>query len=44
VSTPMVERKIRRIVFLTGPMGRSRSALSAASFVLETIREAPRPD
>jgi nicotinamide-nucleotide amidase len=44
VSTPMVERKVRRIVFLTGPMGRSRSALSAASFVLETIREAPRPD
>jgi nicotinamide-nucleotide amidase len=39
VSTPLVERKDRRIVFLTGPLGRSRSALSAASFVLETIRE-----
>jgi nicotinamide-nucleotide amidase len=44
VSTSMVERKVRRIVFLTGPMGRSRSALSAASFVLETIREAPGSD
>ena len=44
VSTPMVERKVRRIVFLTGPMGRSRSALAAASFVLETIRAASAPD
>jgi nicotinamide-nucleotide amidase len=43
VSTPVIERKDRRVVFLTGPLGRSRSALSAASFVLETIREAPRP-
>jgi nicotinamide-nucleotide amidase len=43
VSTPAVERKIRRVVFLTGPLGRSRSALSAASFVLETLREAPSP-
>ena len=43
VSTPAVERKVRRVVFLTGPLGRSRSALSAASFVLETIREAPGP-
>jgi hypothetical protein len=40
VSTPLVERKDRRIVFLTGPLGRSRSALSAASFLLETLREA----
>ena len=39
VSTPMAERKDRRIVFLTGPLGRSRAALSAASFVLETLRE-----
>lgn len=43
VSTPSVERKVRRIVFLTGPLGRSRSALSAASFVLEALRETPRP-
>lgn len=38
VSTPVVERKERRVVFLTGPLGRSRAALSAASFVLETLR------
>jgi hypothetical protein len=39
MSTPSAERKDRRIVFLTGPIGRSRAALSAASFVLETLRE-----
>jgi hypothetical protein len=40
ISTPVAERKDRRIVFLTGPLGRSRAALSAGSFVLETLREA----
>lgn len=40
VSTPAVERNVRRMVFLTGPLGRSRSALAAAAFVLETLREA----
>lgn len=40
VSTPSVERKVRRIVFLTGSLGRSRSALAAAAFVLETLRAA----
>jgi hypothetical protein len=40
VSTPVAERKDRRIVFLAGPLGRSRAALSAASFVLESLREA----
>jgi hypothetical protein len=39
ISTPLVERKDRRVVFLTGPLGRSRAALSAASFVLEILRE-----
>jgi nicotinamide-nucleotide amidase len=39
VSTPRMERKDRRVVFLTGPLGRSRAALSAASFVLETLRD-----
>lgn len=34
VSTPEVEQSVRRIVFLTGPLGRSRSALAAAAFVL----------
>ena len=40
VSSPSSERSVRRIVFLTGPLGRSRSALAAAAFVLETLREA----
>ena len=40
VSTPALERTDRRIVFLTGPLGRSRAALSAASFVLDVLREA----
>jgi nicotinamide-nucleotide amidase len=38
ISTPTTERKDRRIVFLTGPLGRSRSALAAAAFLLETLR------
>jgi nicotinamide-nucleotide amidase len=38
VSTPAAERKDRRVVFLTGALGRSRSALAAAAFVLETLR------
>ena len=43
VSTPLAERKDRRVVFLTGPLGRTRAALSAASFVLDVLREA-EPD
>lgn len=39
VSSPSGERSVRRLVFLTGPLGRSRSALAAAAFVLETLRE-----
>lgn len=39
VSTPSGEREVGRIVFLAGPLGRSRSALAAAAFVLETIRD-----
>jgi nicotinamide-nucleotide amidase len=38
VSTPTAERKVRHIVFTTGPIGRSRAALSAAAFVLESLR------
>ncbi|MDO8485168.1 MAG: hypothetical protein Q7S35_09510 [Candidatus Limnocylindrales bacterium] len=38
VSTPFAERKVRRIVFLAGPLGRSRSALAAAAVVLETLK------
>ena len=41
VSTPVAERNVRRVVFLTGPLGRSRSALAAAAFVLETLASAP---
>lgn len=37
VSTPLAERTVRRIVFLTGPLGRSRTALAAAAVVLEAV-------
>ncbi len=40
VSTPSGERRVRRVVFLTGPMGRSRAALAAAAVLLETLNEA----
>ncbi len=43
VSTPMGERHVSRVVFLTGPLGRSRSALAAAAFLHELLREA-KPD
>ena len=36
--TPRSERRVRRLVFLTGPMGRSRAALAAAAVLLETLR------
>ena len=39
ISTPGGDRRVRRVVFLTGPMGRSRAALTAAATVLETLRE-----
>ena len=44
IVTPDAERKARRIAFQTGPLGRSRSALSAAAFVLEVLRSAPSRD
>lgn len=44
IATPLVERTARRIVFQTGPIGRSRTALSAAAYVLEVLRGAPTPD
>jgi hypothetical protein len=40
VSTPTTEHKVSRIVFLTGPLGRSRSALAAAAVVLDTLQSA----
>ena len=43
VSTPSGEHEVRRVVFLTGPMGRSRAALSVAAFVLEILRAAGSP-
>lgn len=39
ISTPRGDRRVRRVVFLTGPMGRSRAALTAAATLLETLRE-----
>jgi nicotinamide-nucleotide amidase len=39
IVTPLGERRIRRLVFLTGPMGRSRAALAAAAVLLETLRD-----
>ncbi len=40
VSTRSGESTVRRLVFLTGPLGRSRSALAAAAWLLETLRDA----
>jgi nicotinamide-nucleotide amidase len=39
VVTPNGERRVRRLVFLMGPMGRSRVALAAAAALLETLRD-----
>lgn len=39
ISTPSGERRARRVVFLTGPMARSRAALAAAAVLLETLRQ-----
>ena len=38
LSTPTGERRVSRVVFLTGSLGRSRSALAAAAFLLEALR------
>jgi nicotinamide-nucleotide amidase len=40
ISAQGLERTVRRLVFLTGPIGRSRSALTTAAFVLEVLRAA----
>ncbi|MFL5682307.1 MAG: hypothetical protein ACJ77O_04105, partial [Chloroflexota bacterium] len=39
ISTPRGILRVRRVVFLTGPMGRSRAALTSAAALLETLRE-----
>ena len=39
IVTPRGERRVRRVVFLTGPMGRSRAALAAAAVLLETLKD-----
>jgi hypothetical protein len=44
IVTPVGERRVRRLVFLTGPMGRSRAALAAAAVLLETLRDPAAPD
>jgi nicotinamide-nucleotide amidase len=41
VSSPFGERRVRRVVFLTGHSGRARAALAAAAFLLEVLRELP---
>jgi hypothetical protein len=43
VSTPSIEREVRRVVFLTGAMGRMRSGLSVAAFTLEVLRASDSP-
>jgi nicotinamide-nucleotide amidase len=43
ISTPTREVRVRRVVFLTGPMGRSRVALAAAAALFETLGEATAP-
>jgi nicotinamide-nucleotide amidase len=43
LSTPNGERQVSRVVFLTGGLGRSRAALTAAAFLLEALR-GPSPD
>lgn len=40
VSTPAGDQQATRVVFLTGPLGRSRSALATAAFLFETLRAA----
>ena len=42
IVTPAHERHDRRIVFLTGALGRSRAALAAAAVVLEALGETAR--
>ncbi len=39
IDTPTREHRIRRLVFLDGPLGRSRVALAAAAVLLETLRD-----
>jgi nicotinamide-nucleotide amidase len=39
ISTPRGVLRVRRLVFLAGPMGRSRAALTSAATLLETLRE-----
>jgi molybdenum cofactor synthesis domain-containing protein len=38
ISTPTADHVTRKIVFQTGPIGRSRVALAAAAYLLETLR------
>jgi nicotinamide-nucleotide amidase len=37
ISSPKGERRVRRLVFLTGPGGRARAALAAAASLLEAL-------
>jgi nicotinamide-nucleotide amidase len=42
IATPAGGRRTRRIVFLTGAMGRSRAALAAAAVLFETLEDGAR--
>ena len=44
VSTPGSERQVHRVVFLSGPLGRSRAALAVAALLFEVLREAAPED
>ena len=39
VTTPDGERQVRRVVFLSGPQGRSRAALAVAAVLFEVLNE-----
>ena len=43
VLTPAGERTERRLAFMGGSIGRSRAAMSAASVLLNTLRDGPGP-
>jgi nicotinamide-nucleotide amidase len=40
VATPVGDRQVSRVVFLTGSLGRSRAALAAAAYLFEVLGEA----
>ncbi len=43
ILTPIRTHRVRRLVFLDGPLGRSRVALAVAAVLLEVLRDDPAP-